>query len=690
MMKKFKKINSIDIVKILKCLFSTIILLSFSSPVWADIGNPIKALPEHSSQCIKIVRALERYHYLEKNLDNKMSSIIFDRYLKRLDPGKQLFTLQDINPLKQYQFRLDNELKKGNLDIAFKIFNLYIVRSKQRLEYISSMMKTWENDLDFNQNESIIIDNDLRQWKKNKHALHSIWKKELKNHILSMILNDKDNTSISDTLDKIYSNRLKRLLQTDSNDIFQIFMNIVTSSFDPHTQFFPPRASENFDIHMSLSLEGIGAVLQNEYEYTKVIRLIPKGPADKSNLLMPGDKIIGVGQGPTGEIKDTIGQRIDHVVKLIRGPKNSFVRLKIIPAKKSNSTKTIQIKRDRVKLEEQSAKKNIITIDHDHQTLKIGIIEIPNFYIDFNAYHKGDKDYKSTTRDVEKLIVELKKENIDGLIIDLRDNGGGSLREASQLTGLFLKSGPTVQIKTKYRITRLFDDDPAITYSGPLIVLINRMSASASEIFAGAIKDYHRGVIVGTRSFGKGTVQELQPLGKGKLKITSAKFYRISGESTQNLGIIPDLKYPQIYKIEDTGESSLDGALPWDTTVRTTYTSYRELQGIYKKLFARYQKRSLKDPGLNYLNDRIEMTSKINSLTSISLNLDARKSRKKLFEQLELDIENDFLRSIGKEPIDKFDQEKIKTHDFKKILMDQTHLVMADFIDLSNDFNFSW
>ena len=236
----------------------------------------------------------------------------------------------------------------------------------------------------------------------------------------------------------------------------------------------------------------------------------------------------------------------------------------------------------------------------------------------------------------------------------------------------------------------MFDDDPAITYSGPLIVLINRMSASASEIFAGAIKDYHRGVIVGTRSFGKGTVQELQPLGKGKLKITSAKFYRVSGESTQNLGIIPDLKYPQIYKIEDTGESSLDGALPWDTTVRTTYTSYRELQGIYKKLFARYQKRSLKDPGLNYLNDRIEMTSKINSLTSISLNLDARKSRKKLFEQLELDIENDFLRSIGKEPIDKFDQEKIKTHDFKKILMDQTHLVMADFIDLSNDFNFSW
>jgi len=530
----------------------------------------------------------------------------------------------------------------------------------------------------------------LRQWEPNEPALYSLWEKELKNHIISLILDDQENTSITDTLDKIYSSRLKRLLQTDSNDIFQIFMNSVTTSFDPHTQFFPPRVSEDFDIHMSLSLEGIGAVLQTEYEYTKVVRLIPKGPADKSNLLMPGDKIVGVGQGEKGEIKDTIGQRIDHVVKLIRGPKNTFVRLKIIPAKKSNSTKTIQIKRDKVKLEEQSAKKNIITIDHNNQTLKIGIIEIPNFYIDFNAYHRGDKDYKSTTKDVKKLLFELKKENIDGLIIDLRDNGGGSLKEASQLTGLFLKSGPTVQIKTKYRITRLYDDDPTIEYSGPLIVLINRMSASASEIFAGAIKDYHRGVIVGTRSFGKGTVQELQPLGEGKLKITSAKFYRVSGESTQNLGIVPDLKYPQLYKIEDTGESSLDGALPWDTTIRTSYDSYRKLQIIYSQLFIRYQARSIKDPGLNYLNKRIKMISKLNSKTSISLNLDERKSRKKHYEQLELDIENDYLKAIGKDPIEKLDQDTAKTNDFKKILMDQTHLVMADFIDISNDFGFSW
>ncbi|MCK4766936.1 MAG: carboxy terminal-processing peptidase [Desulfobacula sp.] len=680
----------VDISKSLKYLFSILVLIAYSSSSWATIDNTIKPESEQSSQCVKIIRALERYHYLEKNLDDTMSSTILDRYLKRLDPRKQLFTQSDIHSFKQYQFRLDDELKRGNLKTAFKIFNLYMARSKERLEYISLLIKTWEKELDFNKTESMIIDDDLRQWKPNKRMLYSLWKKELKNHIILLSLDDQDNASISDTLVKIYSNRLKRLLQTDSNDIFQIFMNTVTASFDPHTQFFPPRASEDFDIHMSLSLEGIGAVLQTEYEYTKVVRLISKGPADKSNLLMPGDKIIGVGQGVTGEIKDTIGQRIDHVVKLIRGPKNTFVRLKIIPAKKNSSTKTIQIKRDRVKLEEQSAKKSVATIDHNNQPLKIGVIEIPNFYIDFNAYIKGDKDYKSTTKDVKKLLGELKKENIDGLIIDLRDNGGGSLKEANQLTGLFIKSGPIVQIKTKHRITRLYDDDPGIEYSGPLIVLINRMSASASEIFAGAIKDYHRGVIVGTRSFGKGTVQELQPLRKGKLKITSAKFYRVSGESTQNLGVIPDLRYPQIYKIEDTGESSLDGALPWDTTVRTSYNPYRKLQVIHTKLATRYQERSLKDPGLTYLNKRIEMISKLNSQTSISLNLDARKSRKKQYEQLELDIENDYLRSVNKAPIEKFDRDDTEPIDFKKILMDQTHLVMADFIDLSNNFDFSW
>ncbi len=687
---KHPRSNRFNISILIKYLLSILFIPALTSALWAGAPDIITSRPEYSSQCINIIQSLERNHYSEKTLDNEMSSIILNRYIKQLDPMRQLFTVSDINQFNQYQFRFDNELKKGNLDMAFEIFNLYMARSKEKLEYISSLIETWEKDLDLTHDDSIIMNDDLLQWKPDKSSLNLLWKNDLKNHIISLVLDNQDRASIADTLKKTYSNRLKHLLQTNAGDIFQVFMNSVTNSFDPHTQYFPPNASEDFDIHMSLSLEGIGAVLQNEYEFTKVVRLIPKGPADKSNLLMPGDKIIGVGQGETGEIKDAIGQRIDTVVKMIRGPKNTFVRLKVIPAEKNDTTKTIQIKREKVKLEEQAAKKNVITLSHLNQPLKIGIIEIPTFYLDFNAYNKGDQDYKSTTKDVQKLLFELKEENIDGLIIDLRDNGGGSLKEANELTGLFLKSGPTVQIKTKNRISRLYDEDPSIEYTGPLIVLINRMSASASEIFAGAIKDYHRGVIVGERSFGKGTVQELQPVGDGKLKITSAKFYRVSGESTQNLGVLPDLQYPQLYKIEDTGESSLDGALPWDQTMKTNYSSYPPLDGIYKKLSERYEERSLKDPGLNYLKKRIEIGTKLNSKAPLSLNLEARKLKKKQNEKADLDIKNEYLKATGKKLIEKTNQEDTGIEDAKTILMNQTHLVIADFINLSKNLGFSW
>lgn len=505
-----------------------------------------------------------------------------------------------------------------------------------------------------------------------------------------MLLDDQEKKSIGETLGKVYKNRLKRLRQINENDIFQIFMNSVTSSFDPHTEYFPPRVSEDFDIQMSLSLEGIGAVLQNEYEYTKVVRLIPKGPAEKSNLLMPGDKIIGIGQGKSGGIKDTIGQRIDQVVKLIRGPKNTYVRLKIIPAQIKNSTKIIQIKRDYVKLEDQSAQKKVMEIENNGLSLKIGIIEIPIFYFDFNAFRRGDKNYKSTTRDVKNHIAELKKQGIDGLMIDLRDNGGGSLEEANQLAGLFLKTGPIVQIKTKYHLQQLYDDDPAIDYRGPLIVLINRMSASASEIFASAIKDYHRGIIVGTRSFGKGTVQQIEKMDIGKLKFTSAKFYRVSGQSTQNLGVEPDIHYPPLYNIEETGEISLDGTLPHDAIVKTDYQRYRPLYPAYHQLRSKYEKRSMTDPGIRYLKNRKRMTAKINSESSISLNIEDRKKRKSEYKAMELDIENEYLSLIGAPPLKDLDENKTQISEIKKILLEQTCLVMADFIHLTNQLGYIW
>ncbi len=673
-------------------------LLSFYLLFVLDIGimpvhagtAEIKPLPTYSNQCIKIIRALEQYHFLGKKLDRTMSEQIFHRYIKNLDPGRQLLTQEDMAQLDQYKFKFSTDLKKGNLKPAYAIFNLYQERSFERLEYILIHIKTWEKDLVFDTDDVIIIDNESKKLKKNREDLDALWKNELKNHIITLKLDDQENEKISESLEKIYGNRLKRLAQTNTNDVFQLFMNSVTASFDPHTQYFPPRLSEDFDIHMSLSLEGIGAVLQNEYEYTKVVRLIPKGPAEKSNMLMPGDKIIGVGQGTDGEIKDTIGQRIGDVVKLIRGPKNTYVRLKIIPAKKADSITTIRIKRDKVKLEEQSAKKEIVTITQDNQKFKIGIIEIPNFYIDFAAYHRGEPDYKSTTKDVQKLLFELKKENIEGLIIDLRDNGGGSLKEANDLTGLFLKSGPTVQIKTKYRISRLYDEDPSIEYTGPLMVLINRMSASASEIFAGAIKDYDRGIIVGTTSFGKGTVQELKPLEEGKLKLTSAKFYRVSGKSTQHQGVVPDLKYPQIYKVKQTGESSLDGALLWDTIAKTRYNAYNSLAPLFPLLWKKYKERSSQAPGVIYLKKRIEMNSLLNGQETLSLNLKQRRNKNKQHDQKELELENQYRTAIGKEPLESLDDEAAKLTDYKKIMMEQTEYIMANFILMAADHGYTW
>ena len=645
---------------------------------------------EQSQQCIAIVNALERDNITGKKLDGNMSVLVFDRYIKSLDPGRHLLTQADLNdfqPLKQLMYKY---LKTGNLGPAFEIFNLYQSRSEQRFEYILKLARSWQTQLDFAKTETLVIDYEHKPFIPDISGLEPLWKKELKNHIINLKINKTSDEEISETLEKIYSNRLAQLSQTQSRDVFHIFMNAVTMSFDPHSQYFAPRVSEDFDIHMKLSLEGIGAVLQNEYEYTKVVRLIPKGPADKSQKLAPGDKIIGVGQGEDGEIKDTIGQRIDDVVKLIRGPKGTFVRLKIIPARKSSVTATISIKRDEVKLEEQSAQKKVVDVTSKGRTYKLGIIEIPNFYIDFDAFHRGEPDYKSTTGDVIKLLEQLKTENIDGLIVDLRDNGGGALKEANDLTGLFLKYGPTVQVKTKFRVSRIYDEDPKILYTGPLVVLINRMSASASEIFAGAIKDYHRVLIVGTQSFGKGTVQELKPLGDGRLKMTSAKFYRISGKSTQHKGVEPDIWFPQIYRTKDTGESALEGALLWDHIDATRYSAYRSLQPMIKPLDDAYKKRAEKSFGIKYLTQRIQLAESLSEQKTLSLNLTERLKTDTAFNKEELALENNYRKQKGEKPLTTLDDIDPEKEEIKEILTEQAKYIAADFITLSHKTGYKW
>jgi carboxyl-terminal processing protease len=665
----------------------------FMSMTWGPVSaDPSGLFPErqHAIQCIRIVSTLERYHYLGKKMDDSLSEQIFDRYIKYLDPSRHLFTRTDLDMLEKYRLRFDTDLRRGNLKTAYEIYNLYHGRAAQRLSHVLDRLKNRKSPLPLTSSDFLEVDNTRRTWQSDFDDLRRLWEKELIHHMITLELDENGQTDVTETLEKIYTTRQTRLSQTTTDDVFQLFMNCVTESFDPHTQYFPPRVSEDFDIHMRLSLEGIGAILQTEYEYTKVVSLVPKGPADKSSLLMPGDRIIGVGQGKTGEIKDIIGLRIDEVVKLIRGPKNTYVRLKIIPAKKSDSTTVVQIMRDTVKLEEQSAKKQVKDVVSGSRSYKIGVIEIPNFYIDFEAYHRGDIHYKSTTSDVKQLLFELADEDIDGLIIDLRDNGGGSLKEASDLTGLFLTSGPTVQIRTKQQMTRLYDEDPDIQYTGPLLVLINRMSASASEIFAGAIKDYQRGVIVGTRSFGKGTVQELKPLGDGKLKLTSAKFYRVSGKSTQHRGVIPHIMFPGIYKPEETGESSLDGALPWDTIPGVPFQAYPSLTPLYEILIRQFEERRRQDPGMLYLEKRLALTSQREARHRLPLNIDIRQKERQQLEQTEIDIENEYLSTRGEPPVQSLEDAAPVLNRYKEILLEQAQKIMADMILLAERQGYAW
>ncbi|SMC93872.1 carboxyl-terminal processing protease [Desulfocicer vacuolatum DSM 3385] len=651
-----------------------------------------------------IVRSLERYHYSRKKLDDVLSAKILDKYLSTIDPAKNLFTQKDIKEFEQVKYWLDNSLERGNLNPGYVIFNIYLQRSMQRLQYIKNLIPGWKKRFNFTQTDFISLDRDNDPWPETMADLKTLWYRELKNDILTRKLDGVAPDEITTLLEKRYHNRQTRLVQIDEKDVFSSYMNAVTMSFDPHTQYFPPRASEDFDIQMSLSLEGIGAVLQTEDEYTKVVRLITAGPADKSGRLKPGDKIMGVGQGLKGEIQDTVGWRIDEVVKLIRGPRNTIVRLEIIPADKKGAqhAQIIVIKRDEVKLEEQAARKRLKTIIQGNTPYKIGIIELPTFYLDFKSYQEGKKDYRSTTRDVLKLIKELKKENIDGLVMDLRDNGGGSLQEVNDLTGLFIKEGPTVQIRSRNGdMSQMDDPDPAIQYRGPLMVMINRMSASASEIFAGAIKDYHRGVIVGTQTFGKGTVQAMQSLGSGQLKLTSAKFYRISGKSTQNHGVLPDIEFPPLYNSNEIGESALDNALPWDRSPHAEYRAFRDMAPILPLLQKKHHQRIAHNPDFKYLNEKFQRNTEMFKIKALSLNEAERKNQTAQLDKEELDMENRYRTAKGLAPIEsvaalkeQWDAEEKNNddNDWEKkdlLLVETTHL-MADFIAISRARGYKW
>jgi carboxyl-terminal processing protease len=586
-----------------------------------------------------IVKKLSRQHYAAPPLDDALSERLLERYLKYIDPGKLYFVADDIKQFEQYKTSLDEQLKKGSVDAGYIIYNKLHQRNISRLDWIIEKLPSFIANFDFTVDEYISLDSEDLPWASSAAELDERWRKRVKNDVLSMRLNEEED--IEAALLRRYEYQLKRTQQIKADDVYAYYIDTYTKLYDPHTSYFSPQQMDNFRINMSRSLEGIGAVLSQDYEYTKIVSLVSEGPAFKQGGLKASDRIIGVGQGKDGEITNVVSWRLDEVVDLIRGDKDTWVRLEVLPAKASTGSKFISIKRGKVELEDMLVKKKVQQVYYDGEAHKVGVIEVPDFYVDFAAMSRRDPNYRSTTRDVSKILKELEEENVEGIVLDLRNNGGGSLQEANTLIGLFIEAGPTVQIRhASNRVQRQGKFRRTPYYDGPLVVLINRLSASASEIVAGAIQDYQRGLIVGTTSFGKGTVQTLIGLDAGQLKLTESKFYRISGMSTQNRGVEADILYPAQYDPEEVGEGSLTGALPWDFIDPAGYPAYNDFSPIKDELIKRHQKRISDDPDFVFIKEEYAFISKNREIKQLTLNQNQRQIDREEAKVTLLGIEN--------------------------------------------------
>ena len=644
---------------------------------------------------LNVVELLKRHHYSKPPLDDARSAIIYDSYLKLLDPSRSYFLASDITEFDKWKFQFDDFLKSGDLNPGFIIYKRYLDRVKSRLDFALAELNKGVDSFDFNAKETLQIDRKDAPWLKSEAELNDLWRKRIKDEVLRLKIAGKEPAKIQELLTKRYKNQLARLDQTRSEDIFQAYINTFAMSYDPHTNYLSPDNAENFDINMSLSLEGIGAVLQSDNDQVKIVRLVPAGPADKTKQVAPADKIIGVAQGDK-EMVDVIGWRLDEVVKLIRGPKGSVVRLEVIPASNApndQTSKIVSITREAVKLEEQAAKKSILNLKQDGKNYKLGVIEIPAFYLDFKAFRAGDPNYKSTTRDVKKLLTELQKEKVDGVIIDLRNNGGGSLQEATELTSLFIDKGPTVLVRNADgKVDVLEDENPGAFYKGPMALLVNRLSASASEIFAGAMQDYHRALIVGGQTFGKGTVQTIQPLNHGELKLTLAKFYRVSGQSTQHQGVLPDVAFPSIIDTKEIGESALPEAMPWDTIRPAIKPAVDPFKPYIDQLKAEHDARVAKDAEFIFIRDKLALADKLMAEKTVSLNEAERRAQHADIDAKQLVMENARRKAKGEAPLkemkkedeDALPVEPEKTKPEDDAYLSETGRILLDYLKLSS------
>ena len=675
----------------LLCLFGGLVFAAADEPA---PGADLEPLAVHARTSVGIVDRLRNLHLAKsKALDDQTSEEVFDSYLRLLDRKRTFFLASDVEGFEQYRHALDDALRQGDLRPAFDIYNVFRRRARQRVEFELALLEEGIDQFDFTRDESVELDRAEAQRPATNAELEALWRLALKGRVLGGKLAGDSLAEISDTLAKRAKNNLRLIRQTRSEDVFGLFMNAFTQTYDKHTQYFSPRDSADFNIHMSLSLEGIGAVLGTKDEYTVVHRLVKGGPADLGGALQPTDRIVAVSQSVREPFVDIVGWRTDEVVELIRGPKGSPVRLKVMPAGPGIAeTRVVEIVRDVVKLEEQAASKFALDVERAGRVNRIGVVVVPTFYLDFEALRTGDPDYRSTTRDVARLIGELKADGIDGLIVDLRNNGGGSLQEAVELAGLFVESGPVVQVSNARRRPDVYrDTDDLAAWRGPLAVIVNGFSASASEIFAGAIQDYGLGVVVGSQTFGKGTVQSLVPLQRGELKLTERRFYRVSGEGTEQNGVVPDIEFPLLDgHLEDAPAL---GAIdtPGATVAPAEYRAVNEVAPLLDALRKRHADRSSDDPEFVYLRNRRQRIEEIRSRETLSLREDARQAQKEADDAWLLATENARLVARGETPAvsvdelaDRREADALTDADVEDdALVQETANILVDFIGLS-------
>lgn len=675
-------------------LLGLVAIPALANPQAVNTDEALEPLPRHEDIGQTVTHFIQRSHYNHIAVDDDLSSRVLDRYIESLDGNRMYLLAGDIEYFDKFRYELDDFVKSKPLDAVYDMFRVYRTRVRERYSYALTLL---ENEPDFSVEEDFQFDRTEEPWATSSAQLDEIWRRRVKNDVLRHALNETPWDEAHDILTKRYKRLLRRMDQTTSDDVFEGFMNAFAHTLDPHSSYLSPRNSEEYRIQMSLSYFGIGASLQPDEDYVKVIGIIPGGPAAIDGKLKPNDLITGVAEGDDGEMVDVVGWRLDDVVDKIRGPGDTVVRLQIIAADAlpGSSEKEIALTRGQVKLEEQAAKSDIVTIPHEGRQWRIGVIEVPSFYRDYRALSSGDKNYTSTTRDVKRLIVELEEQGIDGLIMDLRSNGGGHLTEATALSGLFIDNGPVVQLRNANgRISRLDDPDPVarVAYAGPLAVLVDRFSASASEIFAAAIQDYARGVIIGQQTFGKGTVQNLYSLdqymkpdpesenGFGQLTLTIGKYYRVTGESTQHRGVNPDISLPSAIDAEQIGESVRDSALPWDTIETTRFRAGDPLDNTIQSLLVSHSERSKQDPNFQWLVGGIQEYEEARSQKRLSLNLDVRVAEREDELAGRLQRENDRRAALNQEPVTTL--EDVEEDDVPDVLLEQAADIVRDMAEL--------